>query len=367
LKTYANSRQYPGPQDEELLSGVARGDRRALEALYLAYHRRLARFLSRISPRFDTTEEIINDTFMVVWQQAKDFRGASRVSTWIIGIAYRIALKSLRRGDGLPRAQGTTFDRGDRRYHSVSGGHGKDPHVPCARKTAPVATCAGRYRPMIGAYPRIADHRESWDLLPWFVNGRLRECDRQRVDAHVRACGDCQIELMEQRLIRQVMAADSSVAQMPTVGLNKLRQRIDRFDPATSGSSAPPPTGSARRLGRPARVASIIGAAAALACLGAFLWQMPTHGGIGAYYTVTTVTPQRGDAVIRAVFAPALTLTELQGLLDDAHMRIVSGPTEAGVYSLAMTGSQSIEWSLRRLRAHDTVRFAEAVARLPPP
>jgi RNA polymerase sigma-70 factor (ECF subfamily) len=34
---------------------------------------------------------------MVVWQNAKEFRNASQVSTWIIGIAYRTALKSFRR------------------------------------------------------------------------------------------------------------------------------------------------------------------------------------------------------------------------------------------------------------------------------
>jgi RNA polymerase sigma-70 factor (ECF subfamily) len=101
----ANSPQYAKQQDDQLLSAVASGDRRALEALYLGYHRRLARFLSRIAPRYENIEEIINDTFMVVWQHAKDFRGASRVSTWIIGIAYRIALKSLRRNDGLLRAK----------------------------------------------------------------------------------------------------------------------------------------------------------------------------------------------------------------------------------------------------------------------
>jgi RNA polymerase sigma-70 factor, ECF subfamily len=101
----ANSSQYTKQQDDQLLSAVASGDRRALEALYLGYHRRLARFLSRIAPRYENIEEIINDTFMVVWQHAKDFRGASRVSTWIIGIAYRIALKSLRRNDGLLRAK----------------------------------------------------------------------------------------------------------------------------------------------------------------------------------------------------------------------------------------------------------------------
>jgi RNA polymerase sigma-70 factor (ECF subfamily) len=101
----ANSPQYAKQQDDQLLSAVASGDRRALEALYLGYHRRLARFLSRFAPRYENIEEIINDTFMVVWQHAKDFRGASRVSTWIIGIAYRIALKSLRRNDGLLRAK----------------------------------------------------------------------------------------------------------------------------------------------------------------------------------------------------------------------------------------------------------------------
>ena len=84
-------------RDIELLIAVAAGSRSALEELYLGYHRRLARFLSRFTPRYENVEEIINDTFMVVWQSAKDFRHASQVSTWIIGIAYRTALKSLRR------------------------------------------------------------------------------------------------------------------------------------------------------------------------------------------------------------------------------------------------------------------------------
>ncbi len=83
--------------DNDLLLAVAAGNRRALEELYLGYHRRLARFLSRFTPRYENVEEIINDTFMVVWQSAKDFRYASQVSTWIIGIAYRTALKSVRR------------------------------------------------------------------------------------------------------------------------------------------------------------------------------------------------------------------------------------------------------------------------------
>jgi len=83
--------------DTPLLARVACGDRGALATLYLNYHRRLSRFLSRFTRRYENVEEILNDTFLVVWQSARDFRHASRVSTWIMGIAYRTALKSLRR------------------------------------------------------------------------------------------------------------------------------------------------------------------------------------------------------------------------------------------------------------------------------
>ena len=96
--------QLPDDRDIELLHAIAQGDRRALEELYLSYHRRLTRFLSRLTSRYETVEEVINDTFMVVWQHAKDFRGASQVSTWIIGITYRIAMKTLRGNDVLQHA-----------------------------------------------------------------------------------------------------------------------------------------------------------------------------------------------------------------------------------------------------------------------
>ena len=80
-----------------LIRRVSLRDRGALRELYLLYHRRLSRFLMRLTQRQDLAEEIINDTLLVVWNSAERFRGESRVSTWIVGIAYRRALKSIRR------------------------------------------------------------------------------------------------------------------------------------------------------------------------------------------------------------------------------------------------------------------------------
>jgi RNA polymerase sigma-70 factor (ECF subfamily) len=84
------------PSDSKLLSAIADGDCHALEALYRGYRRRLGRFLSRFTQCQQNVEEIINDTFFVVWRSANSFRSASQVSSWIFGIAYRTALKSLR-------------------------------------------------------------------------------------------------------------------------------------------------------------------------------------------------------------------------------------------------------------------------------
>jgi len=83
--------------DSGLIVAVQARDRPAFEKLYLRYHHRLVRFLARFTKRHENIEEIINDTFMVVWMRARDFRHESKVSTWIFGIAYRTAMKQLRR------------------------------------------------------------------------------------------------------------------------------------------------------------------------------------------------------------------------------------------------------------------------------
>lgn len=84
-------------QEQELLRRVAAQDREAFQQLYHLYYRRLIRFLMRLTRRREVAEEIINDTLWVVWRKAGEFRGGSLVSTWILGIAYRRGLKTLRR------------------------------------------------------------------------------------------------------------------------------------------------------------------------------------------------------------------------------------------------------------------------------
>jgi RNA polymerase sigma-70 factor (ECF subfamily) len=93
------------PDDEHaLLRRVAAQDRKAFEALYQVYYRRLFAYLFKVTRRGELVEELVNDVMLAVWTGAARFDGRSRVSTWIFGIAYHKALKALARAAAAPAA-----------------------------------------------------------------------------------------------------------------------------------------------------------------------------------------------------------------------------------------------------------------------
>jgi RNA polymerase sigma-70 factor (ECF subfamily) len=95
----SGSRETSGQEDVRLFALVRAGDVQAFEAFYRLYHPRLTRFLLRLVRRPQLIEEILDDTLMVVWERGDSFNGASKLSTWIFGIAYRKAMNALSRQD----------------------------------------------------------------------------------------------------------------------------------------------------------------------------------------------------------------------------------------------------------------------------
>lgn len=85
--------------EARLVERIANKELRAFEELYGMYHPRLTRFLMKLMRRPNLVEEALNDTMLVVWNKSDSFNGSSKVSTWVFAIAYRKALKALRRND----------------------------------------------------------------------------------------------------------------------------------------------------------------------------------------------------------------------------------------------------------------------------
>ena len=82
--------------DLALLVRVGRGDRRAFADIYRLYQPRLYGYLRRLLRDPATVEEVLDDVMLVVWKDARKFRGQSAVSTWVFGIAYRKAMTAIR-------------------------------------------------------------------------------------------------------------------------------------------------------------------------------------------------------------------------------------------------------------------------------
>ncbi len=80
-----------------LLRRVAEKDLDAFDELFRNYHPRLFSFLFRLTHSHGAAEELANDVLLTLWKDAGRFRGESKVSTWVFGIAYRQALAHLRK------------------------------------------------------------------------------------------------------------------------------------------------------------------------------------------------------------------------------------------------------------------------------
>jgi RNA polymerase sigma-70 factor (ECF subfamily) len=83
--------------DDEIISGLARGDEAAFGALYDRFARPLYALGLRWLQDVEDAEELVNDTLVRAWQHASRFDPArGRSSSWIFGICRHLATDRLR-------------------------------------------------------------------------------------------------------------------------------------------------------------------------------------------------------------------------------------------------------------------------------
>jgi DNA-directed RNA polymerase specialized sigma24 family protein len=82
--------------DAALVAAVADGDMSALRDLYARHGAWLhARLLRRCNDP-DVVVEVVQDTFVALWQDARRFRHEGEVGAWLWGIAFRRMVSRLR-------------------------------------------------------------------------------------------------------------------------------------------------------------------------------------------------------------------------------------------------------------------------------
>jgi RNA polymerase sigma-70 factor (ECF subfamily) len=137
------------PSDDVLIAAIARGEKRAMELLFVRHNVRIYRFISRITGNASLAEDIVSEVFLDVWRKAGGFKGKSNVSTWLLAIARYKAMTALRREVDLP------FD------HQAAATIADDTNDPEA--TAHQASCGAVIRKCVAQLPPAL--RELVDLV----------------------------------------------------------------------------------------------------------------------------------------------------------------------------------------------------------
>lgn len=83
-------------QRKQWLKRTARGDHEAFASLYREFSPRMYGYLRLRIPDDSHIQDLMQDTFVAIWRNAKQYAGSSTVSTWMFGIARYKMLDWLR-------------------------------------------------------------------------------------------------------------------------------------------------------------------------------------------------------------------------------------------------------------------------------
>lgn len=83
--------------EADMIAAIAKGDAQAVKRLYAATHVRLYRYLVRQLRNEAVAEEVMNEVYLAVWQNASRYEARSAPMTWILSIAHNKAISTLRK------------------------------------------------------------------------------------------------------------------------------------------------------------------------------------------------------------------------------------------------------------------------------
>jgi len=203
-------------------------------------------------------------------------------------------------------------------------------------------------------------HEHAMEMLPWLINDSLPGDERAAVLDHAQSCVMCRRELKSLEDLRDSIDSLSSPVPIPEPDMRNINARVDKLINRQNW---------ARRsmswigefLASPWRAAYVAQSVLLVVLAAALLWPATRD----TEYTMLTQASDLADGhYVRVVFSPDLTHSDLKELLDELNLRIVAGPSDRGVYTLATENSIVIterDAALASLLKKRSVLFAQPV------
>lgn len=215
-------------------------------------------------------------------------------------------------------------------------------------------------------------HDEIWLLLPWYVNGSLKEGETSLVKNHLRVCLTCHKEFIAQQMLAKKLQHTQLVEVSSTPSLERLMSRVQADEEQTKNSFQDNKNHAVSGFGWLARffdtiTARCLTAAFALALL-ILIMPYAVHekpATVQQFHTVANAgsLDQFTKNDIHVVFMDQLTKPQIETLLKPLQGYIVQGPTASSVYTIRINDSEqsrrSITLAIEKLRANKSVVLVE--------
>jgi hypothetical protein len=215
---------------------------------------------------------------------------------------------------------------------------------------------------------------EILDWLPWYADDALPEALRGAVEAHAAQCAECRLELaiLAGESEPPVAAPDAEqafarvLARIEAAGVDAEPVEIGgHLAPATARRAPPRPSlrpAQARWMPRVAAAAALL----AVAALGWIANDLLARGGEAVYQTASgpaaTVAGGAGDQ-LDVVFRADAGIERINANLRALGGVVISGPSQAGRYRIALPAGSDAAAAAELLRAEEAgvASFAEIV------
>jgi anti-sigma factor RsiW len=205
-------------------------------------------------------------------------------------------------------------------------------------------------------------HRETLELLPWYLNGNLDAADRAKVKAHLEDCAECREELVFESRLR------TEVAKLPLEtesSFVEFRRRLAPMPPREPRRAHMlQMVRAAARMADRVTLKVAVQAAVVLLGVGIVVPSLLRPGPQPAYRTLSAGSLHPAANVL-VMFRPETNEAELRALMMQNEARLVDGPSVTGAYMLEVPAARRAS-VIARLRAQPSVTLVQPIDRSPP-
>ena len=115
--------------EAQLIKGIQQGDRKSFQTLVATYQRMVVNTCLGIVHNREDAEDLAQDVFLEIFRTAENFRGESKISTWLYRIATNRSLNHIRnkKRKGFFRSLEETFTGGRNRTSEITENRSDQP------------------------------------------------------------------------------------------------------------------------------------------------------------------------------------------------------------------------------------------------